>query len=671
MVTRESHADKRYGLGKSLAPLIAELEQRGIKIGYLCQTDASERSLATLRTLHNWLVKLLGPFFSDTEFVPLFWGLLERLNMGRLAAKIMARDHYTHIHCHDPFIAASYRWFARLRWLAQFRRGHTARWGVTEHGFGCYAEAFHADGARLGTGIMRWLRQWEAKILLKAHWVMTPTQSGLSQLGRDLSIFPRPATWHSIYHPRPQLNRYSKTEARQRLGWSADEIYLIAVGRLAPLKQFPALVQACACLPPLRHWQLVLIGEGDRTLLQLLATDLGIADHLRFAVSDDMGLYYSAADIYVSTSLTESFGLANLEALIMDLPAVCTAVGGVPEVVGSGAWLIPAQDNRVLAQVLQLLVEDTNMRQHWRHCAQQWAPSWPTVNQIADAYIAMYQGNPLPDFSYPLKPRPSPFSEWHQQVNQWSPCPLPPPLELPSQAKILVIAPHPDDETLGCGGTLALLRQRSCQVKVIIMTDGAKGDPLGYLTGNVVTHRQRESLAALQVLGIEDVVFLSQPDGNYQHSPMVAQQLTAIMNNYAADWLLIPSVLDYHRDHVAVCLSVLETWQTQGGRERVLLYETWGPLPATWVVNITSVFTLKQQATRCYELPLKYCDYLTACSGMAGYRGLYFSQPQRQYAEAFLELHATSWQAVLTYLLQIREYQERCLGSPYQPTSPV
>jgi hypothetical protein len=60
---------------------------------------------------------------------------------------------------------------------------------------------------------------------------MTPTQSGPTQLGRDLAIFPRPATWHSIYHPRPQLNRYSKIEARQRLRWSTDEIYLIAVGR--------------------------------------------------------------------------------------------------------------------------------------------------------------------------------------------------------------------------------------------------------------------------------------------------------------------------------------------------------------------------------------------------------------------------------------------------------
>ncbi len=703
MVTRESHADKRYGLGKSLTPIILQIQARGIEVGYLCQADAGLRGLTFLRKLHSLAVKYVGRFFTETEFVPLLWGILERLNMGRLAAHVMVRDHYTHVHCHDPIIAAGYRWFARIRWFAQLRRGHTARWGVTEHGFGCYAEAFHIDGARLGTGVMRWLRRWEAKILLKAHWVMTPTQVGLSQLARDLSIYPIPSTWYAIPHPRPQLTRYSKEEARHRLGWREDTLYIIAVGRFAPLKQFPALVQAVAQLPAthvLPPWQLVLIGEGERAPLQTLANELGIADRLLFAVSDDMGLYYSAADIYVSPTLTESFGLANLEAVIMGLPAICTAVGGVPEVVGSGACLIPAQATHVLTHVLHTFLENSTLRHHWAQQATHWIQAWPEANDIAERYLAMYQGQPLPSPPAPL-PRgegpgvradispsttpphhpssPLPNSQPHINSSSLSTihyplstkstpplslCPLPRPLELPKQAKILVIAPHPDDETLGCGGTLALLRQQGCTVKVIIVADGKQGDPQGYLSPgtDIVRHRQQESLAAMHILGIEEVTFLGQPDGQVQYTSELSKLLLDCLSKESADWLFIPSLLDYHRDHVAISLAIVEAWQQHGCRERLFLYETWAPVPATWVVDISTVFALKQQATLCYALPLKYCDYLTACTGMANYRGLYLvEESQGQYAEAFLELMAENWEEVLMNLWRVREFQEKCL----------
>ena len=52
-------------------------------------------------------------------------------------------------------------------------------------------------------------------------------------------IYPLPSTWYAISHLRPTLNYYSQPEARQRLGWANQTIYIIAVGRLVPLKQFP------------------------------------------------------------------------------------------------------------------------------------------------------------------------------------------------------------------------------------------------------------------------------------------------------------------------------------------------------------------------------------------------------------------------------------------------
>jgi len=660
MVTREHHADKRYGLGRSLAPLIEELTRRGVEVGYLCQADAGNRSTSALRSLHGLLVKLFGRFFTNTQFIPLLWGIFERINMGRLAAKVMAKEHYTHVHCHDPIIAAGYRWFARLRWFACLRLCHTARWGVTQHGFGSYAQAFHDEQIYLGTRVMRWLRRWETKILLKAHWVIIPTHSSLKQLERDLSIYPIPKTWQVISHSCSNLNSYSKPEARQRLGWSTEDIYIIAVGRFIELKQFPVLIQAAANLQS-PCWKLVLIGEGDRAPLQSLATDLGINEHLDFAISDDMGLYYSAADIYVSTSLTESFGLANLEALFMGLPSICTAVGAVPEVLGSGARFVPAQNTFALVEALQSLLENADTRQYWAQQAREWAQNYPDVRAITDAYLAIYQDQALPELTKQLTYTRDLWQDLHQQVNKWQACPLPKILDLPQEANILVIAPHSDDECFGCGGTLALLKQKDCNIKVVIMTDGSKGDPLNYANGDVINCRQKESIAALNILGIDDIVFLDETDGNFQYTTDIANKLSLILENFVADWIFLPSTLDYHRDHIAVSLSVLNVWQQRGYRERVFLYEIWEPVPATWIVNVSKVVTLKQQAMQCYQLPLKYGDYTAAITAIMRYRGFYFMQQSEQYAEAFIELEANSWRSVLSQLFNLRSYQESVL----------
>lgn len=656
MVTRESTGDKKYGLGKSLTPIIAALEQQGAQVGYLSQADVGERGVKVLQGIHKIICGLFSRFFTETAFNILAWGILERLNMGRLAAKVMAREQYTHVHCHDPIIAAGYHAFARLRWVLQGLRGHSAHWGITQHGFGSYTQAFHEDGVNLGAGTMRWMRNWETKIVLKAHWVLSPTHLGLKQLSRDLAIYPRPKHWYAIPHPCPVLKHYAKTAARQQLHWAEHKLYILAVGRVVELKQFPALLEACAKLSQ-QNYKIVLTGEGERGALQALAENLGIADRLEFSLSSDMGLYYAAADIYVSTSLTESFGLANLEAVSCGLPAICTAVGGVPEVVGQGAWLIPASHPQALFTALQALCDDASLRAHWQQQALQWVQTLPTAASIAANYLRMYRGESL--IPPPALEQRKPINLPHAEAQTWAACPLPTLLSLPDNAKILMIAPHPDDEVLGCGGTLALLKQRGCTIKIVIVTDGGAGDPLGY-SEDVRHTRQQESLAAMRLMGIEDVVFLNAPDSAYQHTPEIQQQFQQLFNEFQADWILFPSVLDYHRDHVAISLSVLETWQQLACRERLFCYETWATVPATCLVDISSVFELKMQAIQCYELPLRYGDYLTACRGMATYRGLYFMDGNSaKYAEAFLEITPQTWRSTLQQLWNLRRFQEQ------------
>src|SRR3569832_1007643 len=95
----------------------------------------------------------------------------------------------------------------------------------------------------------------------------------------------------------------------------------------------------------------MLLGSGDAEPLRAQAHAAGFTN-LRVESTDDVAPYFHAADIYVSASSTESFGLANLEALCAGLPSICSAVGGVPEVMGDAAWLVDGETD-TLANALR------------------------------------------------------------------------------------------------------------------------------------------------------------------------------------------------------------------------------------------------------------------------------------------------------------------------------
>lgn len=383
MVTRELQADRRYGLGRSLLPLVDEFGRRGMKVGYLCQTDLPPERLARR---HCWLERLfrLRGLRAHPHRRILLNAWVERLDMGWYAAQVAARDGYDRVHLHDPWMATGFRAARRLLGL------RSVRWGLTEHGFGSYCRATLEDGLVQGPRTQRLLRRIEAATLAAADWVVAPTRAALDQLARDLCLVAPQPHWHVIPHAVPPIDRPERMQARARLGWRDDDIHVLGVGRLVPLKRFDMLVQACARLAiryPALH--LHLLGEGDRAALQRLADDVGFGSRLHFDVTDTIGLWLHAADLYVSTSATESFGLANLEALSAGMPAVCTSVGGVPEVVGDGAWLIPS-DTDTLERALSTLLDDDDLRTDLAARAVARAASWPDLEVIADAYARLY-----------------------------------------------------------------------------------------------------------------------------------------------------------------------------------------------------------------------------------------------------------------------------------------
>lgn len=208
---------------------------------------------------------------------------------------------------------------------------------------------------------------------------------------------------------------------------------------------------------------------------------------------------------------------------------------------------------------------------------------------------------------------------------------LPPELDLAGARRALVIAPHPDDETLGCGGTLARLAP-TCDIHVVLVTNGDGGGGLPPETSAI---RKQEMAAAVRTLGIaNEVLHLDEPDGRFEDTSAFRQALAAIVQRLQPDWVFLPWLGDSHPDHSRISHASSAVLR-RSGVERVLYYETWNPVPATHVVDITAVLQAKKAAVLCHATALKYGNYLDAMLGLNAYRALYLPPGERRWAEAY------------------------------------
>lgn len=389
-VTREVAGDRRFGIGRSLDPVIHALQQAGHQVRYLTQLDQSPRAM---QAQHRWTERLL-PRMRKTwgDAGDLFLRVwIERLNMGRLAAKVAASWPADVVHLHDPWMA----WGFRVgRWL-NGPRARACRWGFTEHGFGSYTQAIGEEGVPY-TPFLRRVNLWlERSVARAADWVVCPTALGRRRLAVDLGLHRAAAHWVTIPHSRPTLVPMPRAEARRQLGWADGRINILAVGRLNPVKRFDTLVKAC--LATGREMRLTLLGEGDPAPLHALveAAQAGSRLCLEVRLVEDVSPWLGAADVYVSSTRNESFGIANLEALAAGLPALCTAAGGVPEVVGPGARLVPAQDERLveaLSTALIDLIDNPQERERLGAAGAAHAAQWPDAAAVGRLHEALYRG---------------------------------------------------------------------------------------------------------------------------------------------------------------------------------------------------------------------------------------------------------------------------------------
>lgn len=213
----------------------------------------------------------------------------------------------------------------------------------------------------------------------------------------------------------------------------------------------------------------------------------------------------------------------------------------------------------------------------------------------------------------------------------------------------LIIAPHPDDEILGCGGTIKKLSASGIRVVVLVATRGKKEM---YSDERIINVRN-EAKKAHKILGVTETRFFDFPAPDLDRVSLaeISGAISEVIREYDIATVYLPHYGDIHHDHRVIFQAGLVAARPVNGNpvKRIFSYETlseteWAaPLGdmtfiPTRFVNISDFFNLKLEAMKCFKSQLRNFPNprsLKAIEALANLRG---STVGFNYAEAFMTI---------------------------------
>ena len=248
----------------------------------------------------------------------------------------------------------------------------------------------------------------ERQLAAHCHRIIAATAREKAELTRFYNAEPQKMSVVPCGVNMELFRPVDKADARNRLGFNANEKIVLYVGRFAALKGIDRLLKAMTHLNDLQDLKLVIIG-GDGAgapefiKFQKLSSELDINDKIFFAgrlEQDDLPQYYSAADLLALPSYHESFGMVALEALACGTPVVATEVGAMDSVISQGKTGCVVADSKpsAFARAIREFVSKSpgkiESADSIRDSVRQF--NW---SDIADAIITEYE-NLLTDYHY-------------------------------------------------------------------------------------------------------------------------------------------------------------------------------------------------------------------------------------------------------------------------------
>jgi LmbE family N-acetylglucosaminyl deacetylase len=205
--------------------------------------------------------------------------------------------------------------------------------------------------------------------------------------------------------------------------------------------------------------------------------------------------------------------------------------------------------------------------------------------------------------------------------------------------RLLVVAPHPDDEVIAAWALMRRLLRRGARADVLVVTDGGASHPQSraWPRARLVAERRRETRRALRSLGVtpDHIRFLNLPDGALAHRPdqLATALARALGRRRAPDLIVAPMPDDEHADHRAVAMA-LATLPRRG--EHRLGYRVWPEGAARslhgLIVALGTAIHLKRRAVRSYRTQTGHITDAAAGFAMKDRHLCAFAAPTERFA---------------------------------------
>lgn len=196
-------------------------------------------------------------------------------------------------------------------------------------------------------------------------------------------------------------------------------------------------------------------------------------------------------------------------------------------------------------------------------------------------------------------------------------------LTFSKQDKILILAPHPDDEAIACAGVL-LKYPDLCTV--MVLTDGSLGSD-NISPDDLRLIRKKEFENAMKQINITKYKMMNIPDSLLYKNLNKLKQIDYSQYSY----IFCPNPFEDHIDHKVVYNAIQSNIPKLN--TKVVFYEVWTPIiDPTHYIDVSDIINKKKKLISIYQSQVKQVDYFLRISGLNCYRGLY---PNVKYAEAF------------------------------------
>jgi LmbE family N-acetylglucosaminyl deacetylase len=215
--------------------------------------------------------------------------------------------------------------------------------------------------------------------------------------------------------------------------------------------------------------------------------------------------------------------------------------------------------------------------------------------------------------------------------------------EMPNGKVILVLAPHMDDEVIGCGGAIYQHALLGAEVTVVYLTDGRSGsrELLNYSGEErhkreleLIATRKREAEQALAILRVHQGTYWGVEETTLTRNAELPVRLAELLKALRPDIVYLPFFLEEHSDHRAVNQLLSQSASIAQVDFDCFGYEVWTPLFPNYLIDISAVIEVKRKALEQYHSQLSDMNYIHTSFGLNAYRSSALLETGG-YAEAF------------------------------------